>query len=71
MANEWDDTYKGPRWTYGLRYRPLGYGTAPQDYIIHSDRTSAEFRFGTIDYPRELTEAEVAAYQLEIVQKES
>lgn len=64
----WDDTYVGPRWRYGLQYRPLVTGGgAPDDWIVKSDRSSADPRFrlyGTVDYPRELTVHEVEAYQL-------
>lgn len=62
----YDDTYTGPRWRYGLQYRPLvTRGGAPDDFITFSDRSDPAFRlFGTVEYPRELTAEEVASYQL-------
>lgn len=63
-TTEFDDTYKGPRHTYGLSYRPLGSSTAPAGWIIQSNRPSADFPFGTVQYSRELTPAELAGYQL-------
>ena len=51
-----DDRYNGPRWTYGLRYRPIDAASIPQDYILWSDRAHPHYsQFGTIDYPRELS----------------
>lgn len=63
-----DDTYIGPRWRYGLMYRPLVTGGgAPDDWIVYSDRSSTDprfKRFGTVDYPRQLEAEEVGAFQL-------
>lgn len=61
-----DDTYTGPRWRYGLVYRPLVAGTAnvPRGWILHSDRPHPQLRHGTVDFPRELTPEEVARYEL-------
>lgn len=63
-----DDTYIGPRWRYGLQYRPLlSGGAVPPGHITWSDRASTDPRFrlyGTVDFPRELTQHEVEAYQL-------
>ena len=61
-----DDSYKGPRFTYGLQYRPLtGIGNVPDGFIIFSDRPHPDFKnFGTVDYPRELTQAEINGFQL-------
>jgi len=63
----WDDTYQGPRFTYGLRYRPLTTGAVPNGWIINSARPHADFIHGTVDYPRRLRQQEVAAFQLELV----
>lgn len=66
MAIIYDDEYHGPRWRYGLQYRPVGAGT-PRGWIVFSDRPSADSRcrsFGTIEYPRPLTADEIKAYQL-------
>ena len=65
-----DDTYTGPRWTYGLRNRPLSIGAQPLGWIIYSLKgEGGRFRFGTIDYPRELTPEEVSDYDLAVVPK--
>jgi hypothetical protein len=65
---KFNDTYAGPRWRYGLQYRPLLLGGAtPEDFIVFSDRASADPRcrlYGTVDFPRELTAQEVTSYQL-------
>ena len=60
----WDRDYDGPRWRYGLTYRPLGYATVPDGWIIKSDREHPGYRHGTIDYPRRLSADEVKAYEL-------
>ncbi len=60
-----DDDFKGERWTYGLNYRPLLGGGAPEGYILHSDRKHPDHpTFGTIDYPRKLAENEIENFQL-------
>jgi len=66
MTQLYDDTYSGPRWRYGLTYRPLVTGTAnvPKGWIIWSDRPHADFRHGTVDFPRELTAHEFQTYEL-------
>lgn len=65
MDTLFDDTYEGPRFTYGCWYRPVGYAQVPAGWIVNSVRPHAGYPHGTVDYPRELTEAEVASYQLE------
>jgi hypothetical protein len=58
--------YTGPRWTYGLRNRPLALGAAPRDYIIGSDGPAVgRARWGTIQYPRQLSSDEIYDYELE------
>ena len=50
----YDDEYHGPRWRYGMKYRPLGYASMPKGWIIFSDLPSNDPRckwFGTVDYP--------------------
>lgn len=64
-----DDEYNGPRWRYGLTFRPVGFGNVPKGYIIGSDRPHKQFRHGTIDYPRELTTEEVAGFELTRVEE--
>lgn len=62
-----DDTYDGPRWTYGLSYRPLAYASVPAGWIIGSNRPHPAYHFGTVQYPRELTAAELDAFELQPV----
>ena len=62
------DSYTGPRFTYGLRNRPLSIGTAPKGYIIGSDGPPiGRARHGTIQYPRELTKDEIYDFELEVM----
>lgn len=51
-----DDTYRGARWTYGLKFRPLSYGNVPPGWIVFSDREHPDYPFGTVDYPVDLGE---------------
>ena len=70
MAREthlFDDTYTGPRWTYGLTYRPLSMASVPKGAIIHSDRAHPAYRHGTVDFPRQLTDEEIAGYELALI----
>ena len=59
-----DDEYTGPRFRYGLTFRPPMVGGIPEGYIINSDRKHYDFAFGTLDWPRQLTEHEVSAFEL-------
>jgi hypothetical protein len=59
-----NDTYKGERYTYGLKYRPLGSAAVPPRWIIWSEKKHPDFNFGTIDYPRKLTQYEIESFQL-------
>jgi hypothetical protein len=59
-----NDTYTGHRWKYGLTYRPLGFAQVPEGWVIKSDLPDVRFTYGTVDYPRELTQDEVDGYQL-------
>jgi len=61
------NTYNGPRFTYGLRYRPMQIGAQPKGFIIGSvvDDPLGRYTFGTVQYPRELTVEECAAYEME------
>ena len=60
----YDDDYTGPRFTYGLNYRPLGYAQVPEGYILFSDKENKDYKFGTVDYPKPLTDTQVNSYQL-------
>ena len=63
--------YAGPRFTYGLRNRPLDIGTAPKGYIIGSDGPAVgRARWGTIQYPRQLTPDEIYNFELEVMEEE-
>jgi hypothetical protein len=64
----YSNEYNGPRYTYGLRNRPLCMGTAPKGYIIGSEGAAmGRARWGTIQYPRQLTPAEIYDFELEIM----
>jgi hypothetical protein len=63
----YDDTYTGPRFTYGGQNRPLGYAAIPKGHIPGSNREHGSFRHGTVDYPRELTPEEAGGFELERV----
>lgn len=62
-----DEDYKGPRYTYGLVYRPLQIGAQPKGYIIGSLRDHPDYRHGTIQYPSPLTEDAMESYELEYI----
>ena len=65
IQNLYDDTYTRPRYRYGYLYRPFGFYHQPKGFIIGSYRQlDRYFRYGTIDYPRELTTEETEQYQL-------
>lgn len=62
----YDDTYTGPRYRYGLKYRPVTVANLPKGWIVQSGKKHPDFRlFGTVDFPRQLTEDEVVAFDLE------
>ncbi len=60
-----DEDYTGERFTYGMRYRPLQIGAQPKGYIISSLREHKDYRHGSIQYPRQLTNDELKSYELE------
>ena len=59
-----DDEYFGPRYRYGLQFRPISPGSVPKGFIIHSDRPSDDFRHGTLDYQVKLPDDRVANFEL-------
>lgn len=61
---EFDEDYKGPRYTYGLMNRPAGYAQIPEGWIVGSQREHPYFHHGSIDYPFELPEAQVTSFEL-------
>jgi len=66
-ATLFDATYRGARWRYGLRYRPLASWNVPDGWILGSDRPHPEYPHGTVDYPNRLGLGEVTAYELTLV----
>jgi len=62
----WSDEYSGPRWTYGLTYRPVGYATVPKGFLLGSSKEHPDFRFGTIDYPFQIDA--VTAHQMDLTE---
>ncbi len=62
-----DADYTSSRWTYGFQNRPPGYAHNPPGFIINSDRPHNDFRWGTVDYPRPLTEKECSSYELTFI----
>jgi hypothetical protein len=63
----YDEDYTGPRFTYGLTYRLAGYAQVPDDRIVFGDRKDTRFRYGTIQYPRRLSDREVESFELTFV----
>lgn len=62
--SRYDDTYDGPRWTYGLNLRPLDPFGMPKGFIYQSDRPSDQFRHGTVDYPYKLSKEDADHFSL-------
>lgn len=63
-----DDDYTGPRWRYGLKYRPASYANIPKGWIVGSPKASRTYRHGTVDYPRELSAQEIAQADIEYLE---
>lgn len=63
-----DEDYTGPRYVYAMTHRPPGIGCQPDGRIIGADNPQnhpdPRAVYGTITYPRQLTEQEVYAYEL-------
>ena len=63
-----NDNYTGPRFTYGLIYRPMARFVVPGGWIIDSSRPHPDYpTFGVVDYPRPLTEQELLRYDMILV----
>ena len=63
----YDDTYTGPRWTYGLEHRPIVnyFNLSFPDPILFSNRPDPRFRYyGTADWPCEIPEEEARHHSL-------
>lgn len=70
MDPVFSEDYTGPRWRYGLQYRPFGFGTVPDGYIIGTldeDDNARPHRFGTMEYPFPLTEKQLYRYELVLI----
>lgn len=67
MKYLYNEDYDGTRFTYGLTYRQVYRFAVPDGWIIQYDKESEGFRYGTIDYPRELTEEEIYKFELTFV----
>jgi hypothetical protein len=65
----YDETYTGDRWTYALTHRPLAMYHVPNNWILFSNRYSADYSFGTVDYARELSAEDVYRYELVLVRE--
>lgn len=65
----YDGSFEGPRWTYGLSLRPLGYAQVPDGWIIGSDREHPHYRYGTVQYPFPLDAAVARQMDLEPVEQ--
>ncbi len=63
----YDKTYEGPRYTYGLQFRPMMLGAQPKGYIADSERSHKDYRYGTVQYPRRLYPEELIVYEMETV----
>lgn len=61
---EIDEEYEGPRWTYGLKFRPMMMGAQPKGHVIGSERDHPDWRYGTVQYPRALTDEEMYNFEL-------
>jgi hypothetical protein len=62
-------TYRGPRWRYGLRklhHYPSRFRQA-NNAIYGSHQQHPQFRFGTLEWPRRLSDAEVPRYDLVLI----
>jgi len=59
-----DDEYTGPRYRYGLQFRPLSLGAVPDGWIIWSDRKDPAYRHGTVDYPAMIPQQTADNYEL-------
>lgn len=60
-----NEDYTGPRVTYGLTIRPVARFNIPDGWIIGSQKAHPDFRrYGTIDYPFELTQEQLHHYDM-------
>jgi len=62
-----DGASTGPRWTYGLTARPLGYARVPAGWIIGQSTHHPRYRFDTADYLAPLPPELAARFGLELV----
>jgi hypothetical protein len=62
------EDHTGPRYTYGFTNRPPGVGCQPDGAIIGTDADHPNFRWGTRQWPRRLTDHEVYAFELTFIE---
>jgi len=63
-----DEDYTGPRFTYGLTYRPAARFSIPDGWVIGSNKEHPDFpKFGTVDYPVKLSDEELYKFELKEV----
>lgn len=65
------EEYTGPRYKYGFQNRPYSFATAPKGSIIGTynendkpENLKGKARYGTIEYPFQLTTDEIYSYEL-------
>jgi hypothetical protein len=70
-GTQYGPSWVGPRYRYGYRNRPFAYAHQPDGFLGGPGAIDSNFRdpvagirHGWIDYPFELTEREVDAYEL-------
>jgi len=65
---QFDDTYTGPRWTYGSQLRPFTSLFGYQDFIIGLDRRHPEFpTFGTMQTTEPVSMSKAQGWDLILV----
>lgn len=68
MTTLYDDTYTGPRFVYGYTNRPFAYAHQPKGFIEGSykpeNKPTSRCRWGTIEYPAQLSAEDIAAFEL-------
>ena len=69
---KFDDTYTGPRWTYGSLHRPhmqCGYSNK-EKWIIYSDKVSVDFpAHGTAQTWQEIAPKEAERFGLVLLER--
>ncbi len=71
MKTLFDEDYTGTRYTYGFTYRPLGISCQPDGWIIGSKKMHKDYKYGAVDWPFELSEKDLCAYELTKIETET